>query len=178
MRSTLRLLAAVKPGRYLEPGVPTGLTGLLTHPAPRSRLLYLYSSILEKLNALPESSVYRQSTEAVTKHRMSILEKIKPTGFDEWEKRAVEKIKKNPEIFESENPNYGGRKVGDKFFVAARELPDNDDLEWDGDTGRPTMEGTKSEKGARFNARELRRRAPSRDDLVDWEPEPALEATQ
>ena len=178
MRPALRLLAAVKPGRYLEPGAPTGLTGLLTHPSPRSRLLYLYGSILERLKALPESSVYRQSTEAVTKHRMNIMQQIKPPGFDEWQKRAVETIEKNPDMFAAGNLRYRRQKVGDSVFVSVAQRSENDDLEWDGEQGRPTIEGTKGERAARINAAEVAKRAPNRDDVVDWEPEPALEATQ
>lgn len=101
MRATLRLFAAVKPGRYLEPGNPTGLTGLFNHPAPRSTLLYLYGSTLDKLKAFPEHSVYRQSTEALTKRRMQIIESIKPEGHEEWAKKAAEKVEKYPEAFQS-----------------------------------------------------------------------------
>lgn len=90
MRRTLRLLASVsvKPVRHLEPGRPTGLTGLYTHPSPRSTLLYLYSSTLDKLKAVPEHSVYRQSVEALTKHRMAIVEAAVPPGYEEWAAKA------------------------------------------------------------------------------------------
>ena len=100
MRATQRLLAAVKPGRFLEPGNPTGLTGLFNHSAPRSTLIYLYGATLKKLESLPEHSVYRQSTEALTKHRMSIIESIKPDGFDAWYTRAKETMEKNPDAFQ------------------------------------------------------------------------------
>ncbi|KAK1829173.1 putative nadh-ubiquinone oxidoreductase [Podospora conica] len=88
MRRTFRLLASVKPARYLEPGTPTGLTGLYTHPSPRSTLLFLYSSTLDQLKTVPEHSVYRQSVEAVTKHRMAIVEAAVPPGYAEWAQRA------------------------------------------------------------------------------------------
>lgn len=99
MRPTHRVLAAVKPvsARYLVPGDPTGLTGLRVNPSPRATLLYLYRSTLAKLAPIPETSVYRQSVEAVTKHRMAAVEAIKPAGFDEWAvraKAALEKEKK------------------------------------------------------------------------------------
>lgn len=71
----------------MQAGTPTGLCGLRTHPAPRSTLLYLYNSTLEKLGQLPESSVYRQSTEALTKHRLKIIEATKPKGWDAWQDR-------------------------------------------------------------------------------------------
>lgn len=94
MRATLRRFASVQPGRFLETGNPTGLTGLLTHPAPRSTLLFLYTQTLEKLKTLPEHSVYRQSTEALTKHRYSIVESFKAPGYEEWRKKAQETVQK------------------------------------------------------------------------------------
>jgi NADH dehydrogenase (ubiquinone) 1 alpha subcomplex subunit 5 len=99
MRSTFRLLASVKPGRFLESGSPTGLTGLFNHPAPRSTLIYLYSSTLDKLKALPESSVYCQSTESLTRHRLKIVEAVKPEGYDAWAERAKKQIAEHPEVF-------------------------------------------------------------------------------
>ena len=177
MRVTLRLLAAIKPGRYLEPGNPTGLTGLFTHPSPRSRLLYLYGLTLEKLKAFPESSVYRQSTEALTKHRMNIIEQVKPAGYEEWQKRAAEKIERHPDMFAPGNTRYTGQQIGDSVFVGVAEQED-DDAEWNGEEDRPTREGTKGEKEASINAAQLRKRKPDREDQVAWEPEPALEATQ
>jgi NADH dehydrogenase (ubiquinone) 1 alpha subcomplex subunit 5 len=99
MRTSLRLLAQVSRNTtlYAEPGLPTGLTGLLTHSSPRSTLLYLYSSTLDKLKSLPESSVYRQSTEALTKHRMSIIESIRPSGLSEWQQRVSNLVDQHPE---------------------------------------------------------------------------------
>jgi len=84
MRRTFRLLASVKPTRYLETGRPTGLAGVYSHPSPRSTLLFLYSSTLDKLKAVPEHSVYRQSVESLTKHRMAIVESAVPPGYEEW----------------------------------------------------------------------------------------------
>lgn len=85
MRAISRLLADVKPTRFLEPNAPTGLCGLRTHPSPRSTLLYLYHSTLEKLEKLPKSSVYRQSTEALTRHRLEIIKGTKPNGWTAWQ---------------------------------------------------------------------------------------------
>ncbi|KAL8710581.1 MAG: hypothetical protein Q9220_004805 [cf. Caloplaca sp. 1 TL-2023] len=99
MRSTKRLLAIVKSEKFLTSGNPTGLTGLLTHPAPRSQLLYLYSSTLNKLSQLPDHSVYRKSAEAITKQRLSIIQAAKPPGYEEWEQRAKKKIEQHPEVF-------------------------------------------------------------------------------
>ena len=182
MRPALRLLAAVKNARYLEAGNPTGLTGLFTHPAPRSTLLYLYSSTLDKLEALPEHSVYRQSAEALTLHRLRIAESIKPSGYEEWAKRAAELVEKNPKMFDT--PEGGPHRVsvhGGEVFVTSqvRQEDDEREEEWDGEkVVTPTLQELKA-------ARERRRRKPvaqedPNDDAgpVTWEPEPPLEAQQ
>lgn len=99
MRRTLRLFASVKPVRYLEAGAPTGLTGLRTNPSPRSTLLYLYNRTLDKLADVPETSLYRQSVEAVTKHRLGLVQSVKPDGYDEWAAQARAVIQQHPEAF-------------------------------------------------------------------------------
>jgi len=100
MRAALRLLASVqRSSQFLEPGAPTGLTGLLTHASPRSTLLYIYHSTLEKLKEFPEHSVYRQSTEALTKYRMSIIEQVKPAGLEEWQGRVKQIVDQHPDAF-------------------------------------------------------------------------------
>ena len=142
MRSTFRRLATVKPSRYLEAGNPTGLTGLLNHPAPRSTLLYLYGSTLDKLKAFPEHSIYRQSTEALTRHRMKIIESIKPEGYEEWQKRAKELVEKNPDAFQPGSRHQKLESRGSTYIETSEE---------DSDRQLYTME---------------------------WEPEPALEASQ
>lgn len=100
MRAALRLLASVqRSSQFLEPGAPTGLTGLVTHHSPRTTLLYIYHSTLEKLQQFPEHSVYRQSLEALTRHRMNILEAVKPAGIAEWQKRVEPIVDQHPEAF-------------------------------------------------------------------------------
>lgn len=101
MRRTYRQLAAVKPSKYVEVGSPTGLTGLFAHPTPRATLCYLYASTLDKLKQFPESSLYRQSTEALTQHRLNIINAIEPVGYKEWEAKAKEIMTQNPEQFTS-----------------------------------------------------------------------------
>lgn len=96
MRATTRFLATAK---YLSPGAPTGLTGVLTHSAPRSTLLFLYNSTLDKLKHFPEHSVYRQSVEALTKHRLSIVESVKPEGLESWQDRVRQIVDANPQAF-------------------------------------------------------------------------------
>lgn len=99
MRGTLRLFASVKPVRYLEAGAPTGLAGLRTNSSPRSTLLYLYHRTLDKLADVPETSLYRQSVEAVTKQRMGLVQAVKPAGYDEWAANARAVIQQHPYTF-------------------------------------------------------------------------------
>ena len=53
----------------------TGITGLHVHPNPLPELAKTYQSTLSALSALPSSSVYRQGVEALTQHKLSIVEK-------------------------------------------------------------------------------------------------------
>lgn len=189
MRRSLTKLAAVKPSRFLESGAPTGLTGLFTHPAPRSTLLYLYSSTLEKLSAIPESSLYRQSTEAVTKHRLSIIESIKPEGFDEWNAKAKAIVAEHPDVFETAEGGVahdGGRHVkktrNGMTFIESQTPPEYDDqkVEWDGekDSGGE-LEGPRSMEERKGQAEALAKERPGTDTkTVKWEPEPPLSAEQ
>lgn len=136
MRTVSRLLASVKPARFLESGNPTGLTGLYTHAAPRSTLLYLYSSTLDKLKAIPEHSVYRQSVERVIQHRMNIVESIKPKGYDEWAEKAKQMVEEHPEIFQSTNSGpHHLISNGESVFVYTEQKAEEDERveEWDGE---------------------------------------------
>ncbi|KAL1635958.1 hypothetical protein SLS58_010009 [Diplodia intermedia] len=147
MRPALRLLAAVKPvGRVLEPGAPTGLCGLYTHPAPRSTLVYLYSKTLDRLKQFPESSVYRQSTEALTRRRLNIIERIEPAGLKEWEERVQKQINANPDAFEKHG--VAVRQTADgRSFVTIRGKPEVDEREeeWDGELDtEPALEGVRT----------------------------------
>jgi NADH dehydrogenase (ubiquinone) 1 alpha subcomplex subunit 5 len=146
MRRTFRQLAAVNPSQYLESGAPTGLTGLPTHPSPRSALMYLYSRTLDKLAQFPESSLYRQSTEALTKHRMSIVSSVEPEGFAVWKQKAQKIMDEHPGTFKKE-ANVEGNVVSlagkitkethnGRLFVTSptRKDIDDADVEWDGET--------------------------------------------
>ncbi|KAL7274238.1 hypothetical protein RUND412_002867 [Rhizina undulata] len=87
MRPSFRLLTA-----RLPPLSPTGVTGVLTHPFPRPTLIAVYKKTLALLSELPEHSVYRQSTENLTRARLAIVEAVKPRGYEEYQKQ-VEQIK-------------------------------------------------------------------------------------
>ncbi len=188
MRSTFRLLATVKGARFLEPGSPTGLTGLFNHPAPRSTLIYLYSATLDRLKTLPETSVYRKSTEALTQHRLKIIESFKPEGYDAWAVRAKKTIAEHPEVFntpEGSVPHEGGKHLkaerDGRLFIstALREETDERLEEWDGEpVGAPELEGTRSTE-ERADQKVLGMERPGSDEkTVTWEPEPPLDASQ
>lgn len=131
MKAAARLFASVKQGRYLEPGTPTGLTGLLTHNSPRSSLLYHYHSTLDKLSQIPESSVYRQSTEALTRHRLKIIEEAVPVGWAEWQEKIQLKVAEDPGAFEVNQTTQGTVIVPPKYQdVDFRSKA----AEWDGET--------------------------------------------
>ncbi|CAD6885216.1 unnamed protein product [Tilletia controversa] len=52
----------------------TEIFGINVHPSPLTELRETYKSTLSTLNALPEGTVYRQATEALTSHRLSVIE--------------------------------------------------------------------------------------------------------
>lgn len=174
MRSTTRLFATVKSEKFLTAGQPTGLTGLLTHPAPRSQLLYIYTSTLSKLAQLPAHSVYRQSAEAITKHRLSVVEGIKPVGYEEWVQRAQKYVNENPKVF---GEGADVRKV----FVQANMTREKDklDVEWDGGKDVPFgLEGTRTQEEKDARQLLIVRAESQGSGLMEWENEPPLEASQ
>ncbi|PYH89146.1 hypothetical protein BO71DRAFT_488198 [Aspergillus ellipticus CBS 707.79] len=183
MRSTLRLLANIKPARYLEPLAPTGLAGLPTHPSPRPTLIFLYNSTLQKLKAFPESSAYRQSTETLTRHRLQIVESTKPPGFDAWLERVKKTVGAEPERFAS-------LRRADGTYAATQRADGTDNPrgeEWDGESIEATSEGPArtAEEEARWTQaiEDASSTAPKVDaDFYElqmkWENEPALEADQ
>ncbi|KAG6058480.1 hypothetical protein E4U32_004593 [Claviceps aff. humidiphila group G2b] len=169
MQPTLRMLA-----RYLEPGTPTGLVGLCTHSHPRSALLYLYASTLHKLQSIPENSLYRQSVEAVTRHRMNLVDRIVPAGYNEWAVKAKAIISKNPsqsriagELF-----NYSEARtlqLGGRVYII----------------GPNTQTGDVSSGGgdAEADSRSVQMIWAERESLkvdqdIEWEDEPQLTAGQ
>jgi len=174
MRPALRLLANVKSARYLEPLAPTGLTGLLTHPSPRPTLIFLYKSTLEKLKSLPESSVYRQATEALTSRRLQIIESTKPPGYDAWLERVKGTVAAQPDRFQT-------LRHPDGSHVAEQQ---DDELEWDGQGMEPAMQGPRTlEEEARWRtvieqAILIGEQDSHFHEPMKWEREPALEAEQ
>jgi len=190
MRATLRLLAAVRPGaaRYLEPGTPTGLTGLVTHASPRSTLLYLYSTTLDRLAAgVPEHSVYRQSVEAVTRHRLDLVEAAVPAGHAEWTVRAQKRIADHPDEFNIANQASvsGSRAIkverDGRSFVVHTDPTEVDmrDLEWDGELDEGAeLEGSRSLEEKQDLVHIFERTDVGQVEKAEWEPEPQLTAEE
>ncbi|KAJ7630985.1 ETC complex I subunit conserved region-domain-containing protein [Roridomyces roridus] len=51
----------------------TGLTGLAVHPDPLPALISTYQNTLTQLAHIPETSVYRQATEALVQKKLEIV---------------------------------------------------------------------------------------------------------
>jgi ETC complex I subunit conserved region len=175
MRGTLRLLAKVQPAKFLEVGAPTGLTGILTHPQPRPTLIYTYNQILNKLKKFPVSSVYRQSTEAITKSRLEIVEDTKPAGYEEWLSKVEAEIEKNPGAYEHVMQKDRSIAFSEPFRTTS-EI-------WDGEPREALPEGPNSEevanlKGIAAKAEEERREVAEDPRPADLATEPPLDADQ
>lgn len=54
----------------------TGIVGLAVHPNPLPELTETYKSTLSALSAIPKTSVYRQGVEALTQHKLKIVEGV------------------------------------------------------------------------------------------------------
>lgn len=181
MRPTSRVLA-----RYLEAGTPTGLTGLWTHGTPRSTLLFLYGSTLSKLQSIPPTSLYRQSVEAVTKHRMGLVEKTVPPGYDEWAAKARDLVSKNKEQFRVASGRIDGSdartvKLGDHIFVvgARHDQGDVRSEEWDGEGDEGAeLEGIRTQEERQDQVLWAERKPLEDHEKVEWEEEPQLTADQ
>ncbi|KAG1825989.1 NADH2 dehydrogenase [Suillus subaureus] len=52
----------------------TGIVGLAVHPNPLPELSNTYNSTLSVLASIPPTSVYRQGVEALTKHKLNIVQ--------------------------------------------------------------------------------------------------------
>ena len=176
MRPATRLLAQAS--RYLEAGNPTGLTGLVTHASPRSTLMYTYNTMLEKLKKFPESSVYRQSVEALTKQRLSVIESIKPEGLEEWQQRVTQTVKANPQAFRIVGNQTNSKEVNFIWKESALEGVQTEEFD-DEPPSKPELEGPRTikEKSAQANTftRDLRL---ENAQIPRIEPEPPLSAEQ
>lgn len=60
----------------------SGITGLAIHPKPFQALRETYGTTLQELKKIPSSAVYRQAAEAVTSHRLSLVEQAEASQGD------------------------------------------------------------------------------------------------
>lgn len=184
MRAALRLFASVSrssgASQFLEAGAPTGITGLFTHEAPRSTLLYLYNSTLEKLQKFPDSSVYRQSTEALTKHRLSIIENTKPAGLKEWQARVQKVVDEHPEAFRKVPISSDSSSSDFNIVWKSSATEGVKTEEWDDEApGKPMMEGPRGEAEMRPQWKAMKRDPVEEHRQVPRiEPEPPLTVEQ
>lgn len=73
--------AAAATTSFIRPFSPTGLAGLLAHPAPRPALIAIYNTTLTLLGALPAHSTYRSATTNMTKHRLAVVSSVLPLEY-------------------------------------------------------------------------------------------------
>lgn len=52
----------------------TGITGVAVHSNPLPELVKTYESTLAVLGSIPTTSIYRQSVEALTRHKLNIVQ--------------------------------------------------------------------------------------------------------
>lgn len=141
---------------------------------------------MSKLQALPETSMYRQSVEAVTKHRMGLVEKIVPPGYEEWAAKAKELVNKNSAQFRVASGRIDGSevrtvKLGDKIFVVGRKHEDVDERieEWDGEADEGAeLEGIRTAKEREDQVVWAERKPLEDHEKVEWQDEPQMTADQ
>jgi len=140
--------------------------------------MYTYNTMLEKLKRFPESSVYRQSVEAVTKQRLSVIESFKPEGLEEWQQRVTETVKAHPEAFRIVGNQTNAKEVNFIWKESALEGLQTDEFD-DEPPSKPELEGPRTIK-----ERSVQKNAFERDLRLEnakfprIEPEPPLSAEQ
>lgn len=126
---------------------PTGITGVLTHPHPRPALIALYNHTLNVLATLPSHSIYRQSTENLTKARLEAVRSVTPHGLAEFQAKAgtAESDIRNVAVYMRQALNHhlaNTEHQGNKNYVAEElkhwgniPIPANVDTKFEAETG-------------------------------------------
>ena len=132
--------------------------------------------------------MYRQSTEALTRYRRSIVESVKPEGYDAWSERSKKELDKHPELFEAKSGESGGRpgapllvkRGGTTYVTLETHTPDPDKYEWDGeDDAGPSVEGTRSAEEREDDFQSISHQSFGMEDKnIEFEPEPPLDSNQ
>ena len=108
---------------------------------------------------------------------------MKPEGYEEWSKRAREKLEAHPELFQRQASSDAGMSIHDgRIAITTDTAPEIDEreVEWDGERIVATPEGVRT-SDERAHQRFLGSGKPSlgpNDKAITWESEPLLEATQ
>ena len=79
--------APVRGGKYT-----TEIAGLAVHRDPLPVLLELYHDTLSSLEAIPEGSVYRRACEALTRHRIGVVQRLSGQDGRSGGERAIESV--------------------------------------------------------------------------------------
>ena len=88
----------------------TGITGLKVHPNPLPELTKTYENTISVLASIPANSVYRQGVEALTRHKLNIIQKAN------GDVAAVERDLNEGQIEESLDIANGELKLASKMF--------------------------------------------------------------
>jgi NADH dehydrogenase (ubiquinone) 1 alpha subcomplex subunit 5 len=141
---------------------------------------------LSRLQNIPESSLYRQSVEAVTKHRMSLVEAQTPPGYDEWAVKAKQLVGKSSEQFRVNSGRIDGSeartvKLGDRVFIIGQRHQAGDirHEEWDGEEDEGgELEGIRTPEERKDQVIWAERKPLEDHEQIEWEDEPQLTADQ
>ena len=76
--------AATAAASFIRPFSPTGLAGLLAHPAPRPALIAIYNTTLTLLASLPAHSTYRGATTNMTQQRLAVVSSVLPPEYADY----------------------------------------------------------------------------------------------
>lgn len=76
----------------------TGIAGLPVHSRPLPELKLIYQETLEALGQLPAGTAYRQATEALTRHRIEVIERNSRSNGGELNENAIEAVERELEL--------------------------------------------------------------------------------
>jgi len=100
--------------------VTTGIAGLPVHSRPLPELKLIYAETLEALAQLPAGTAYRQAAEAITRHRLELVERSSAQHGGDESERAVEAVERElalGQIEEIVDMADGELELARKFLV-------------------------------------------------------------
>ena len=90
----------------------------------------------------------------------------------------MEKIKNNPDMLKPNASRHVYGRIGGRAFVETAPEQEKEDVEWDGEKGIATLEGTRTPEEVYINYRAMTEKKPDLGDPLSWEPEPPLDSSQ